>query len=415
MQSSVGFRALSKVFQVIQEYVSFLATPSYSVIRQWFLKLGLYKLQQCHDSQQRWTFIIDTSIQMGPQKFVVVLGVNHRTLEKTFMPSLGQVEIFAMKPLYSCPGEVICDILNEASAKINHTSPVAIVSDQAAELKKGVRLFAEKHPSTIHILDASHKIDGCLKKRLENDNLWILFKKDAAASMQNLKLSALAHLVPPKQRIKTRLHNSFPLIEWGIKLLSFLDSEKSVNISPEDLVKINWIEKYRFALPSWLFYIKLSKTALELIHDKGCYSTIVEDFLSKTEHFVGNGEDHKTHQSEIAMILGSEGLKVPSGEHYLGSSEVIESLFGKYKGIEGDHASSGLTKLILGVPALVGEINENILEDALNDISINKIDSWVAENMGETYRSKRKIALGYQKPKNEFDLDFCDLYVDAAR
>lgn len=345
---------------------------------------------------------------MGPQKFVVVLGVNHNILKNTFAPSLNQVEIFAMKPLYSCPGEVICDILIEACAKINQTSPVAIVSDQASELKRGVKLFTEKHPSTVHILDASHKIDKCLKKRLEKDSLWASFKTEATTSMQNLKLSMLAHLAPPRQRIKTRLHNSFPLIEWGIKLLAFLDSEKAKDIPSEDLTKINWIEKYRFALPSHLLYIKLSKAALELIHEKGCYSTIGEDFLANTRHLIGNNINHATYQSEIAMILESEGLKVPSGKHYLGSSEVVESLFGKYKEIEGNHSSSGLTKLILGVPALVGEITESLLEEALTNISINEVEGWIAENMGETYRSKRKSALDYQNYKNKHDLDVCD-------
>src|ERR1700720_2803613 len=78
---------------------------------------------------------------------------------------------------------------------------------------------------------------------------------------------------------------------------------------------------------------------------------------------------------------------------YLGSSEVLESLFGKFKALEGDHASSGLTSLILAIPGLVGEMNESIIEDAMMSTSTWDITNWVSANLGKTFLSERRQAL----------------------
>jgi hypothetical protein len=110
------------------------------------------------------------------------------------------------------------------------------------------------------------------------------------------------------------------------------------------------------------------------------------------------------------MILQKEGGKIPYGAHYLGSSEILESLFGKFKYIEGDQASSGLSSLVLSIPALVGKLDEFIVRKALETISCFDIDKWIEENMGETFLSQRRKALGgFCKNENVTDLEICDL------
>jgi len=110
------------------------------------------------------------------------------------------------------------------------------------------------------------------------------------------------------------------------------------------------------------------------------------------------------------VILQKEGEKIPCGAHYLGSSEILESLFGKFKYIEGDQASSGLSSLVLSIPALVGKLDESVVRGALESISCFDIDEWIDENMGQTFLSQRRKALG-RICKEEYitDLELCDL------
>jgi hypothetical protein len=96
---------------------------------------------------------------------------------------------------------------------------------------------------------------------------------------------------------------------------------------------------------------------------------------------------------KIKAILEKEGGKIPCGGHYLGNSEILESLFGKFKYIEGDQASSGLSSLVLSIPALVGKLDEFVVRKALETVSCVDINEWIEKNMGQTCLSRRRKAL----------------------
>ena len=155
----------------------------------------------------------------------------------------------------------------------------------------------------------------------------------------------------------------------------------------------------------------LCTAALDLVHEQGYHSGIVDEFLKRTERICTIDQRSIRFQEKIKMVLQQEGQKVPEASHYLGSSEIIESLFGKFKAIEGDHASSGLTSLVLAIPALVGTLNEAIVAEALETVSLRDIDQWNEENMGKTFLSRRRCALNIHHEDDaelELDLDICD-------
>jgi hypothetical protein len=406
--SSTAFRGLSNVFQILQEWIVWIGTPAYTTIRQWLLKVGLYKLERPKYSPNGWFFIIDTSIQMGPQKVVVVLGVKILEIGQNFCPTFEGVEPLAVVPLCNCPGEVINEILEKATIATGEP-PLAIISDEGSELKKGVRLFTQKHPETIHLFDISHKINSCLKKEFENDAIWLAFKTASTASIQNLKLSSTAYLAPPRQRTKGRMHSAFPLIEWAENILHFLDSTKISTLTLEEKNKITWIRNYQFALPFYTHFKEMCEEALEIVHQQGYYTNIADAFLKRTVHL--SLQDHRTtnFREKIRVLLEEEGRKVPKEAHYLGSSEVIESLFGKFKALEDNHASSGLTSLVLAIPALVGKMDEFTIEQALQEVCVDDLENWNKSNLGQTFLSRRRDAL---KRHREYDLDLelCDFF-----
>jgi len=409
--SSAGFRGLSSVFQIIKEYISSIAAPAHTTIRQWLLKIGLYKLQRPKHSSQSWFWIIDTTIQMGSQKCVLVLGVKQQDVTENFCPTFSQVEPLVLKPLESCPGEVIREILEEASTKTGR--PTAIISDAGSELKKGVRLFSE-NSDVVHLFDISHKVNTCLKAELSGDLIWKEFKKTAGDSVQHLKLSPVSHLAPPRQRTKERMHSAFPLIQWGLRLSSYVNSEGFLQLSVTSKSKITWIRKYQISLETHSSLMKIGKKALQLVHERGYYRWIEDDFVALTEEFCKTDTRCIDFREKIAAILRTEGQKVPDGQHYLGSSEIIESMFGKFKAMEDHHSSSGLTSLVLAIPALAGEIGEREVYQAMNSISTSDVENWIEQNMGKTFLSKRRSAL--TKPeilkKEEYthanNLESCD-------
>lgn len=280
------------------------------------MKIGLHKLQRPKAFPKGWFCIIDTSIQMGSQKCVVVLALNKWDINPGFCPTFEDLEPLIVRPLYSCPSNVVNEILEEATA-IAGSIPLAIISDQGAEFKKGNSLFAETHPETAILFDISHRVNTCLKNKLENDPVWLSFKEEATSSMQNLKLSSIAHLVPPRQRSKARMHSAFPLIEWGLGMLQFLNSEKSKLLSVEERSKLEWLKGYQFSLPVYIKLEEICKHALEIVHQYGYYQNIEHEFVKRTESLC---QDNSVvfFRDKVKEILQEEGRKVPEGAHCFG-------------------------------------------------------------------------------------------------
>lgn len=391
----------------MKEWIFSLGTPAFTTIRQWLLKIGLYKLILPLRSSHGWFFIVDTSIQMGSQKCVVVLGVKKLDINQNFCPTLEEVVPLVVKPLNNCPGEVINELLEEAVVRTG-TAPLAVISDQGAENKKGVRLFSHNHPETIHLFDISHQINNLLKKKLVNSNVWNLFKNNITSTVQHLKLSSIAHLAPPRQRIKDRMHNAFSLVEWGSRALRYIDSEEANTIKPEERSKIDWLKDYQFALPEYICLKNLCEEALVLIHEKGYYLGVTNDYIERTESLCRTNAGNYSFRAKILEILQLAENKISDTTHYLGSSEIIESLFGKFKRLEGDHASSGLTSLVLAIPALTGTLDDAMIKEALETVSIIDVEEWINDNMGQTHLSKRRCSLKNQLAHSGIDLESCD-------
>jgi hypothetical protein len=349
---------------------------------------------------------------MGAQKCVVILGIKCTDICQDFCPSFDDAEVLVAKPLYSCPGEVINQLLEEATS-ITKEPPKAIISDQGSENKKGASIFVKNHPETTHVYDVSHKINICLKEELSQDPVWLAFKEAVVASLQSLKLSSISYLVPPRQRNKDRMHSAFYLIDWGIRLLQFFDSEKINDLNAADRAKIEWIKQYQFSLWNYQHFKEVCEHALDVVHEEGYFLNGAEKFCKRVEYLsVSEEKDQRliNFKDKIKAILQKEGEKIPYGAHYLGSSEILESLFGKFKYIEDNQASSGLSSLVLSIPALVGKLDESIVRGALETVSCFDIDEWIEENMGQTFLSQRRQSLGkFFKEEPVIDLELCDL------
>jgi hypothetical protein len=72
-----------------------------------------------------------------------------------------------------------------------------------------------------------------------------------------------------------------------------------------------------------------------------------------------------------------------------GSTEILESSFGKLKEIEGDQSRSGFTSLILVWAALFGTTTSEVIRQALTEVPVKLVKAWGRTNLGPTIQSKR--------------------------
>ena len=88
----------------------------------------------------------------------------------------------------------------------------------------------------------------------------------------------------------------------------------------------------------------------------------------------------------------------------LGSSEVIESVFGKLKNLEQDQVKSGFTAMLLSLAAVVSKTSQDVIQKALETVPTKKVFEWYEENIGQSVQSKRKEILSLvRKPEQKWD------------
>lgn len=400
LEGATGFRPVSRIFSILQDILDF--APAFSTIREWVLKLGLFMLGRPKEKGE-WIYVIDTSIQVGLMKCLLIVGVplarllSKREEKESFIPSHEDMEPLVIKTIDSCNGEVVRDALLEAEQKTG--GAISVVSDEASEIKRGVRLFRETGREIIHQHDIVHRIDLIIKKEIEEDAVWSEYTKQMTNTTLKLKLTEIAHLIPPKQRQKRRMLGEIAIVEWGRAILDYLDRENVSEIAKE---KLDWVRNYRSFLIEYEQIVNVSKAVIEEVHNNGYYYGIT-DLFEKTWSDAILSPRVQLFCSKIINILREEESKVPLGKRLLGSSEGIESIFGKFKQLEKDHASRGFTSLVLSLPAMMGEISQSIVQSALETISIENVWDWVDENLGRTFFSKRRRDLGNKK----------DIYLDT--
>ncbi len=92
---------------------------------------------------------------------------------------------------------------------------------------------------------------------------------------------------------------------------------------------------------------------------------------------------------ELIDIVKAESSNLSEGERTPGSTEILESSFGKLKEIEGDQTRSGFTSLILIWAVLFGATTTKVIRDAMTQVPGKLVQKWVSKHLGATIQSKR--------------------------
>ena len=83
---------------------------------------------------------------------------------------------------------------------------------------------------------------------------------------------------------------------------------------------------------------------------------------------------------------------IPEGVSYPGSSEVIESVIGKYKQSQDQHSRGGFTKMLLAIGASVVEVTEDVVVESLTAVREMDVRKWTKNALGTTLSSMRRLA-----------------------
>ncbi len=404
-KASASLRSASRVMEIFRNHYSLplleFGAPSWYTGRLWLMRLGYYKLHSKKERAEDWIWILDHSVQIGEEKCLVILGVRLCNLPKDRALRYEDVEPIEMIPVTKSNGDIV---YNQLESTISKTGiPRAIVGDYGSDIKLGAQKFCEAHKECCYIYDVKHKMASLLKRELTQDSQWESFIALATKAKQQVQQTDLAGLAPPKQRVKARYMNTEYLIDWGNNMLKLL-------AQPDDILelkgfnvdkireKLGWLLDFKNDIKRWDAILNIATTTENFIRYKGIYTDANVDLAENFNQLnLNKNPSVDKFKDDVVAYVENESIKARSGEKLLGSSEIIESLFGKQKFIEKEQSKSGFTGLLLALPALVSKTTDEVIRKAIESTPVKKIHDWYKENIKTSVQSKRKKAFNFLK------------------
>jgi hypothetical protein len=395
LSAATSFRCASRVMEIIRSFLPVsLPCPSWFAGRLWMLRLGYYKLTRTKEKEGDWVWIVDHTVQRGAEKCLVILG-----LRLSALPSRGEclshaeVEPIALFPVKQSNGAVVYQQLEET---IEQTGiPREIIADQGSDLKSGIEQFCRAHRETCSIYDIKHKTATLLKQELQEDIAWQKFTQLAMKTKNQVQQTSLAFLAPPNQRTKARYMNLESLLDWGRATLTFVDqrsSQLSPKLEPELLeAKLGWITGFREQFKVWGELLQILEATETFVRQqglsRGCHREL-EEILAPLAHT----QRTQRVRHQLLVFVAEQSFQAQPNERLLGSSEVIESVFGKLKRLEHNQAKNGFTGLLLSIAAMVSTTTQEVVQAALETVPTKVVLDWCKKNLGQSLQAKRKEA-----------------------
>lgn len=380
-----SFRSVASIFKEMVSQEKIDRAPTAETLIQWELKIGLYKLERPKPVGGGWIWMADHVIRLGVYKCFVVVGVRMTTLlsRKDLTVSLKDLEPITILPMETSNGTEVARRLEEAALKVGF-SPEAIVIDHGSDLYAGSRLFCEKHSGVQLKYDVCHKVACELKKRLNKNPLWEKMTTGAVQTKKALSLSRFAIFAPPQQRSKARYMNLDSLVKWGFSTIDQYDT-----LPKEVQSKVAWLLSLKREICKWREWIQIGQITRDVIRQEGFYEGVDEIVMDKLIQGDLTAAVSEEFAETLIDYVSFEGKGIQWNNRLIGTTEVLEGLFGGYKRMAGENKYSlnGLGRLILCMSSRTGEFSEDLVSEAIRSVKCKDVEEWLDRAFGKSYKN----------------------------
>lgn len=396
---SIGFRAAARAIRIVYDAFGLQKeiTPSHDSIRNWSMRLGIAAMNQGRErilSAKSRVIMVDHSCQIGDEKLMVVLG-----LDADHLPEPGQalrredMEVLAVKAARQWKTE---DMLREYRSIHLRLGPIRqILIDGASELQNGAKAYAESVDHDVAIQrDAAHYAATQVKSILGKDEKFQQVISQMGTTRSQVQQIELAFLSPPTPKNKARFMNLSSTIGW-MTLMLWLLRNPAVKclkgLDPERLqAKFGWIEGFADQIPMWRACQDVISTFVTFANEQYLHhgaSVKLTDAIGEMKH----PEARELRNRLVKFVLESESSLQP-GERLPMSTQLLESLFGQYKQLEGQQSKSGFTGLVSCIPLLHRTPTPASVRASFAEVTKKQAAEWVTTHIGRTLTSQRRAA-----------------------
>jgi NAD-dependent SIR2 family protein deacetylase len=404
IEAGNSYRGVARTMKILSQSIS-VETPHYSSIRSWLARLGLYELKRTKEKREDWLYIVDLTTELGQKQALVVYGISRQTWTEKILSegrALKQTdgEILALEITESATGEWIQNVLETISLETG--IPLQIIADQGSNLKKGIQLYQQSHPQVINTYDVTHGMANLLKQELLADEAFQKFLSDCHQCRQQLQQTELAFAAPPAQRTQCRYFNLERLVNWAINILQtpvaifseFLPDQEIDKIEKRLKDKFQWLSSYQEQISLWMTRLQMTRTLEKQLKIEGLNSNSLSQF-SRSLSSLEIPPCLEIFKGKIISYLEKQIAPIKEGYSLLATSDILESLFGRYKQFSQRCPLKDFRSMILTIPLATMNLTVEVVKQALSTISGKDLSEWINEVFGQSMLSQRQTLFSH--------------------
>ena len=377
--------------------------PVWTSVQNWVLRVGLYILTRPVPRRNDWVVVLDQAMNLGTKKLLLVLAVSLETLRKNdFKLRHQDMRVVAISTEEHCDGKRVAVVLEEVSGRIGCI--VQTVNDGGSNLKKGIRQFQESHPDVVATSDITHATALLLKNKFEHDRRLQAFINKITEVRRLAAQTEFVHLAPPKPRDKSRWQNLDLYLGWAEQMQAYRakpaargrPSKKQAAYHAKRERLYGWLDGFGPDLAEWRNCLTILNMANAMVKRDGLSRASADNFRRLLASECAPGASSKMAKN-VTTFLRDQGAALPDNHAWLGCSDIIESIFGKYKLFTARTPLAELGKAVLIIPAMTAELSTLEIAKALANVSTADVNQWLAQNVGKSLVSQRLKLLGTKR------------------
>lgn len=400
LAKEIGFRPTETALGIVFDWLGIDAkVPSFDSIRVWSCRVGIAQLELVARDDEDWIWLADHSNQIGQDKILQIIGIRMNDL-----PPVGEtLPRDKMAVLATIPGTSWTrdDVRREYKKLAERLGPPAyLVTDGAVELIESADALEIEGKTPIVLRDMKHYAANVFEQLIGKDERFKEYQSKQGRTRSSVQQTEIGHFTPPPQKPKARFMNVGPMLLWGRMVLYHLShchSQARQGIAAARMnEKLGWLRDFRGELDVWNRCQEVMQASLGFINRHGVYHGVAAKLKTElAELRTTHPPDCKLSRTMAAKLLAfvkESESKLPAGDRAWLSTENLESLFGQYKRLEGQHSKGGFTSLIAAMPMLLTHWTPDKVRESFTAVPVKAMRKWVRDNLGTTLTAKRVIA-----------------------
>ncbi|QDV64024.1 hypothetical protein Mal65_31720 [Crateriforma conspicua] len=394
----VGFRATAFVVKLMFEFLGVdQKVPSHDAIAQWTMRLGVAELAETFDSTQEVLWMADHSSQIGKEKVLLIIGMRVDDL-----PPPGEtLDLEKLKVLAIVPGEKwkkedVDREYQRLAEKIG--PPVYLLCDGAVELRDPAKNLVKDGKQAIVLQDLKHHAANLLEKQVGRSERFKAFMTQVGLTRNRVQQTELSHFMPPPLKQKSRFMNLGSLLRWSTMVMHHLnhpESDSRAGVTEERIdEKLGWLRDFADDLAQWNQCQEVINETLSWINQSGlrCDSTAeLRDLLASWLELPSGQSGRQMAEKLVDFVAASE-QQLPAGSRAWLSTEILESLFGRFKQLERQHSKGGFTRLLACLPTLCRRVTADRVRSRFKHVQAGDVQQWIRDTLPNTLTARRNAA-----------------------